>query len=92
MSPFLYWQAVFLYIFFIFGLLWIFAYLKFKNKPLFLRRASLMVPLFVVCHLLTGKIEEVRQMLPLAFIIIPMGMIYMFPELKNDNCKESGHD
>lgn len=91
-SPFLYWQARFLYIFFVFGLLWIFSYMKFKDKPLFLRRSSLMIPLFVLCHILTGKIDEVRQMLPLAFIIVPMGMIYMFPELKNDNCEESGHD
>lgn len=91
-SPFQYWKAWYLYIIFVFGLLWIFAYLRFKDKPLFLRRASLMVPLFIVCHLITGRIEEVRQMLPLAFIIVPMGMIYMFPELKNDNCEESGHD
>lgn len=91
-SPLDYWKAWYLYIFFVFGFLWIFAYLKFKDKPLFLRRASLMVPLFVICHMLTGRIEEVRQMLPLAFIIVPMAMLYMFPELKNDLPEDTVHE
>jgi hypothetical protein len=92
LPPFYYWRAVYLYIFFIFGIMWIFTYLKFKDKPLFLCRASLMVPLFIICHLLTGKIDEVRQMLPLAFIIVPMAMFYMFPELKNELPEEINHD
>lgn len=72
-------QASYLYIFFIFGAFWVYAFLKYSNKPLFLRRAALMIPFFIFAHLLTGRIHEVRQMLPLSFIIIPMAFFYLFP-------------
>jgi hypothetical protein len=38
-----------------------------------------MVPLFVVSHLVTGIVREVRQMVPLAFVIIPAAMLWLFP-------------
>lgn len=75
-------MACYLYIFFIFGIFWVYALLDFKNKPLFLKRASLMIPLFIIGHLITGKIMEVRQMLPLSFIIIPMSLFYIFTKTK----------
>jgi len=59
---------------FIFGPLWIYAYLGWREKPLFLRAASLMVPLFLGAHMLTGIILESRQMLPLGAVIIPMAL------------------
>ena len=77
-APVDYWETAYLYIFFVFGFLWIFAYLKFKQKPVFLQRALLTVPLFIVPHLVTGIILEVRQMLPLSFIIIPAAFFYLF--------------
>ena len=77
-SPVDYWETAYLYIFFVFGLLWIFAYRKFKDKPMFLQRSLLTVPLFVIPHLVTGIILEVRQMLPLSFIIIPAALYYLF--------------
>lgn len=76
--PLDYWKTVYLYIFFIFGVFWIFSYLKFNKKPLFLQRSVLAIPLFIIPHLVTGIILEVRQMLPLGFIIIPAAFFYLF--------------
>lgn len=77
--PLDYWQATYLYILFLFGAFWVYAFLRYSKKPLFLRRAALMIPLFIFAHLLTGVIYEVRQMLPLSFIVIPMALFYLFP-------------
>lgn len=77
-SPLDYWGASYFYTFFIFGALWVFAFLKYARKPLFLRRAALMIPLFVLGHFLTGRIHEVRQMVPLSFLILPMAFFYLF--------------
>jgi hypothetical protein len=79
MSPFSYWQAYYLFIVFVFGAFWLYAVLKYAKKPLFLQRAALMIPAFVLAHFVTGITTEVRQMLPLSFIIIPMALYYMFP-------------
>jgi hypothetical protein len=78
-SPLDWWQSSSLYIFFIFGVFWIFAYLKYFKKPVFLRRAALMIPFFIIAHMLAGIIGEVRLMLPLSFIVIPMSFFYLFP-------------
>jgi len=79
-TPLEYWQADYLYIFFIFGSFWIFAFLRYSEIPIFLKRAWLVLPIFISIHFLTGITNEVRQMLPLSFIIIPMGMYYLFSE------------
>lgn len=76
--PLDYWGTHFLYIFFIFGALWLYSVLRYSDKPLFLRRALLMIPFFIVGHLLTGIIREVRQMVPLSYIIIPAAFFYLF--------------
>jgi hypothetical protein len=78
--PLDYWIRSYLYIFFIFGAFWVLAFLKYARKPLFLRRAALMIPLFILGHFLTARIHEVRQMVPLSFIILPMAFFYLFPE------------
>ena len=82
--PLDYWRAYYFYIFFLFGALWVYAFLKYARKPLFLRRAALMIPLFVVGHFLTGRIHEVRQMVPLSFLILPMAFFYLFPEQQEE--------
>jgi hypothetical protein len=64
---------------FTFGVLWVYALLRYKSKPLFLRRAFLMIPFFIAAHVVTGIITEVRQMLPLGFIVIPMALYYIYP-------------
>ena len=84
-SPLDYWRMDYLFIFFVFNVLWIYAFLKFKDKPLFLRRVSLLVPIFIGLHMLTGIIAEVRQMVPLGFIIIPMALFYLFPNVSDRN-------
>jgi hypothetical protein len=68
------------YLFFIvfLGVLWYYALFAYSDKPLFLCRASWMIPFFILAHLITGKINEPRQMIPLSFIIIPMAMFAMF--------------
>jgi hypothetical protein len=40
-----------------------------------------MVPFFIAAHLATGIITEIRQMLPLGFIIIPMALFSIYPQL-----------
>ena len=82
MNMFDFYRANYLFIFFIFGVFWFYALMDYKTKPLFLRRAALMVPFFIIAHLVTGIIAEVRQMLPLGFIIIPMALFYLFPQDK----------
>lgn len=62
------------YFIFIFGPLWLYAYMGWRRKPLFLRAASLMVPFFLCGNMLTGIILESRQMLPLGAVIIPMAI------------------
>jgi hypothetical protein len=80
--PLDYWAASYFYFLFIFGAFWLYAFLRYSKKPLFLQRAALMIPLFIFAHLLTGIFHEVRQMLPLSFIIIPMALFYLFPEAR----------
>ena len=79
-SPLEYWAAVNFYFLFIFGVFWLYAFLNYSKKPLFLRRAALMIPLFVLAHLLTSIFAEVRLMLPLSFLLIPMAFFYLFLE------------
>lgn len=83
-TPFDYWKASYLHIFFIFGAFLLYALLKYRRKPIFLQRAALMIPLFILAHLITGIIDEVRQMLPLGFIIIPMALFFVFPLREQD--------
>ena len=79
MSPFSYWQAYYLFIVLIFGVFWLYALLKYAKKPLFLQRAGLMIPLFILAHFVTGITTEARQMLPLSFLVIPMALYTLFP-------------
>lgn len=65
---------------FIFGVVWIFAVLGYRASPLFLQRAAWMIPFFIGAHMITGVIREARQMLPIAFILIPMALFYLMPE------------
>jgi hypothetical protein len=66
------------FIFYLFNLFWLYAYLGLKHKPLFMRRLSIIIPAFVAVHLLVARLEETRLMLPLSFLIIPMGLWFIF--------------
>ena len=78
-SPLGWWDARFLFVFFVFGTIWLFAFLKYSRLPLFLKRAGFLMPVFVIAHLFGGVIGEVRLMLPLGFLLIPMSFFYLFP-------------
>ena len=60
----------------VFNVFWVLAFLRFKHKPRFLRRALMTVPLFIAPHMVTGIITETRQMIPLSFIIIPAAVVW----------------
>jgi len=79
-SPLDYYEAKYLGLLFVYGALWVYAYLGWARKPPFLRAGLLMIPLFLVSHLLTGIIAEPRQMIPLAYIIIPASFCWLFPD------------
>ncbi len=71
-------KAYYLFDFFLYSVFWLYALLGYRKSPRFLQRASWMVPLFILANLITGIIREARQMIPLAFIVIPMSMFYLF--------------
>ncbi len=75
-----YFRHNYLSIFILFGVLWLYAYLGWARKPRFLRAGLLMVPLFVLSNLITGIISEARQMVPLAYVIIPAAFFWLFEE------------
>ena len=46
-----------------------------KQQPLFLKRAALIIPFFLIIHLCVGYMREVRYFLPLMPILITMSMV-----------------
>lgn len=76
-SPLLWYKAVYLNIIFVFGAMWIYAFIGLKKKPEFFRRCLYFLPFFIVPHFLTGVIYEIRQMIPIAYIIIPLTLILL---------------
>ena len=77
--PLSFYRAWHLGVLFLYGIFWITAFISWKAKPLFLRRAALIIPFFIFGHLMIARIDESRLFLPLAPIIIPMGLWYLFP-------------
>jgi hypothetical protein len=65
---------------FLFGPMWVLAFFGWTRKPRFLRGALLAVPLFILPHFITGIISESRQMVPLAYILIPGAFFTLFAE------------
>ena len=74
-------KAYYLFDFFLYSVFWLYALLGYRKSPRFLQRASWMVPVFFLANLVTGIIREARQMIPVAFIIIPMAMFFLFTPL-----------
>jgi hypothetical protein len=64
----------------LFGPMWVLAFVGWAGKPRFLRGALAAVPLFIVPHLITGVIGESRQMVPMAYILIPGAFFTLFAE------------
>jgi hypothetical protein len=76
--PWRYHEAQFLYPVLLFGAFWIYAFINYRDQPVFLRRAALVVPVYVAGHFVAGMVNEARLFLPLAFIIVPMGLWFLF--------------
>ncbi|MBI5037550.1 MAG: hypothetical protein HZC01_02505 [Candidatus Kerfeldbacteria bacterium] len=70
------------YLFFIpvFGVFWILPFMRLSTKPMFLQRAAPYIVIFTTLHFLMGWPHETRIMLPLAFLIIPSGLMTLFPD------------
>jgi len=81
-NPLDYPRAAYLSLFFIFNVLWIFAFLRWSEKPRYVRATLVLIPAFILPHLYTGIIYEVRQMVPLGFVVIPAAFFWMFRESK----------
>lgn len=70
------------FVFLVFGALWVLAFLGRRDGPPMLRRALWLVPPFVGLHYVVAIAEEVRLYLPLAPILIPLSWLVLFPEAR----------
>jgi len=73
-------HGYYIYPLLIFSIFWVYAAIGYKKSPRFLQAVFWMMPLFIGAHLLTGLINESRQMIPLGFIVIPMSLFLLFPK------------
>jgi hypothetical protein len=55
-----------------------------RRRPEFLRRLSLMVPVFALPYLFQGTVRESRYWLPLLAIVIPMVLLYLVELLRDE--------
>jgi len=62
------------------GFFWIFVILGFKKAPAFIKRASIVAPLYVLTLLIFGNWYEVRTLMTLYPILIPLGLSYFCPK------------
>jgi hypothetical protein len=61
--------------FYVFGALWVLALIHLHKKPSFLRRQLWFCVLFLAVHFVFARMEEVRLFLPLAPVIVPLGLM-----------------
>lgn len=64
-----------LFIFYMYNVFWLYAFVGLRRKPLFLRRAAPLIPVFVIVHFLVAMTNEVRLMLPISFLVITLGLL-----------------
>ncbi|MGX6446093.1 hypothetical protein ACWM35_23055 [Neobacillus sp. K501] len=85
-SPFHYWKVnltdwkTWVQLFGFFNISVLIVWYKWKEKPEFLKRISLILPIFILIHFTQGYMREVRYFLPILPIIIPLTLINL--ELK----------
>lgn len=72
MNPLNYYESRYTFFILIFGLLIGVAFSQFSKISKFSRSALMVIPFFILAHLITGVISEPRQMSPLLLIIIPI--------------------
>lgn len=63
----------------LFGLFWFLPFFRLKDKPPFFQVAAPFIIIFTILNFLFGWPEETRIMLPLAFLVIPSGIMVLFP-------------
>lgn len=62
----------------LFGVFWALPFFHLKKKPYFFRKAAPYIVVYIILHFLFGWPEESRIMLPLAFLVIPSGLMTLF--------------
>lgn len=62
------------------GGLWAFAVLGFRYAPVFIKRVALIVPLYLVTVMVWGVWKEVRLLMPLYPVIVPLGLSFLYPQ------------
>jgi len=64
------------------GFLWLFAILGFKHAPVFIKRATLILPFYFLVIIIYGVWFEVRLLMPLYPILISLGLSYLYHQTK----------
>lgn len=63
----------------LFHVFWLLPWPRWQRQPAFLRRSALLlVPGFLAVNMLIAVIAEVRVLLPLSLVLIPMGLLTLF--------------
>jgi hypothetical protein len=52
-------------------------WLGWRRRPAFLRRAALVVPVFLIPYLMFGTVREARYYLPVLAVLVPMTLFYL---------------
>ena len=60
------------------------SWIGWRRRPEFLRRLSLVVPIFILPYLLEGTVRESRYYLPLLGILIPMVLFYLIDVVREE--------
>jgi hypothetical protein len=60
------------------GGLWVFAFLGFRYAPRFIKQVTLIVPLYLSTILVWGVWYEVRLLMPLYPILVPLGLSFLY--------------
>lgn len=68
----------------LFGVFWVSPFLQYRAKSFFFRRAAIFIIIFTALHFLFGWPEETRILLPLAFLVIPSGLMTFFSLEKSE--------
>lgn len=76
-----------LYAVLFFGSLWLLPLLGWRHFPVELRRMALGLTTYLGLQLIFGRIREVRILLPLAVVLIPMAMLYFERTLKEETTR-----
>ena len=72
----------------LFGIFWILPFVRLREKSFFFRRAAPFIIMYTVAHFLFAWPEETRVLLPLAFLVIPSGLMTIFGRSNMNLSKE----